>query len=199
MPLKPSTARLAMGVMVASLSLVCFAASKQRNGRTGFVQIQASQSSGKEPEKQQAAADPSQYVGAETCKTCHEEQASSYDKGLHSKTPLSRHQGPEWQGCEACHGPGQEHAESGDPAKIIRFAALSRLESSGRCLKCHEFGQDPLWQKHAENKVGCLDCHSMHAPRVQAKLLKAPQPQLCASCHKETSPEFSRTFHHKRQ
>ena len=31
--------------------------------------------------------------------------------------------GPEWQGCEACHGPGKAHAESGDQDKIIRLQA----------------------------------------------------------------------------
>src|SRR5215510_3177749 len=74
--------------------------------------------------------DPSQYVGSDTCKTCHEEQGKSFD------------QGPHWKGCEACHGPGKEHAESADPAKIIRFAPLSREESSKRCLGCHEFGEE---------------------------------------------------------
>ena len=36
--------------------------------------------------------DPSQYVGAETCKTCHEEQAKGYDQGPHWKTELNKHQ-----------------------------------------------------------------------------------------------------------
>ena len=67
------------------------------------------------------AIDPSQYVGADACKTCHETAAKGYDKGPHWKTTLAKHEGPRWQGCEACHGPGKEHAESADPTKIIRF------------------------------------------------------------------------------
>src|SRR5262249_18972551 len=43
--------------------------------------------------------DPSQYVGAETCKTCHEQVSASYDKGPHWKTTLVKHQGPQYQGC----------------------------------------------------------------------------------------------------
>src|SRR5258708_39377098 len=49
--------------------------------------------------------DPSQYVGSETCKTCHGEMAAGFDKGPHRKTTLAKHQGPQWQRCEACPGP----------------------------------------------------------------------------------------------
>jgi hypothetical protein len=70
--------------------------------------------------------DASQYVGTDTCKTCHEEIGKSYDQGPHWKTMLDKRHGPEWQGCEACHGPGKEHAESGgDVTKIISFKKLS--------------------------------------------------------------------------
>src|SRR5579863_3643677 len=86
--------------------------------------------------------DPSQYVGSDTCKTCHEDLGTSFDRGPHWKTNLAKHQGPQWQGCEACHGPGKEHAESADPSKIIRFPGLSREESSKRCLGCHEFTEE---------------------------------------------------------
>jgi hypothetical protein len=112
--------------------------------------------------------DPSKYVGAETCKTCHDEQAKSYDQGPHWKTTLDKHKGPEFQGCEACHGPGKEHAESADPAKIIRFGGLSREESSKRCLTCHEFGAEHsnfLRSQHLKNNVGCID-----------QLFRLPQP-----------------------
>src|SRR6185437_5825005 len=146
------------------------------------------------------AVDPSQYVGADTRKTCHEDVAVGYDKSPHWKTTLARHNGPEWQGCEACHGPGKEHAESGDPAKIIRLNAIGREESSKRCLGCHEFGQEHanfLRSEHLKNNVGCVDCHSIHAPKVQAKLLRATQPQLCYSCHLDVKPDFSKPFHHK--
>ena len=74
--------------------------------------------SGPGASRYERSTDPTLYVGAETCKTCHEEQAKSYDQGPHWKTTLDKHKGPEWQGCEACHGPGKEHAESADPSKI---------------------------------------------------------------------------------
>jgi len=144
--------------------------------------------------------DPSQYGGSDTCKTCHEEQGKSFDQGPHWKTNLAKHAGPQWQGCEACHGPGKEHAESADPAKIIRFPSLSREEASKRCLGCHEFGEEHsnfLRSQHLKNNVGCVDCHSVHSARVNRFLLKAAQPNLCYSCHLEVKPDFAKPTHHR--
>jgi len=146
-------------------------------------------------------ADASQYVGAETCTTCHAEEAKSYGAGPHWKTELAtKHPGPQWQGCEACHGPGKEHAESGDPGKIVKFGPLSREESSKRCLSCHQFGEEHanfLRSQHLKNNVGCIDCHSVHHAKIQHQLLTAAQPQLCYSCHLEVKPDFSKPFHHR--
>lgn len=147
-------------------------------------------------------ADPSQYVGTDTCKTCHEDVGKTFDQGPHWQTlqGKGKFHGPQWQGCEACHGPGKAHAESADPSKIIRFGGLSREQSSKRCLGCHEFGQEHanfLRSEHLKNNVGCTDCHSIHHPHVARQLLTAAQPQLCYSCHLEVKPSFSRPFHHK--
>jgi DmsE family decaheme c-type cytochrome len=145
-------------------------------------------------------ADPSQYVGADTCKTCHEQAAAGYERGPHWKTALAKHVGPQWQGCEACHGPGKAHAESADPEKIIRFNSFSREASSKRCLACHEYGEEHanfLRSAHLKNNVGCVDCHTIHTPRVQIALLKAAEPQLCYSCHLNVRPSFSLPYHHR--
>ena len=52
--------------------------------------------------------DPTLYVGSETCKTCHEEIYSAFASTPHFATTmdakLDAHKGPEWHGCEACHG-----------------------------------------------------------------------------------------------
>lgn len=130
--------------------------------------------------------DPSQYVGANICKGCHEDEGASFERGPHGKTRMAKRQGPQWQGCEACHGPGKEHAESADPAKIIRFPSLSREEASRRCLGCHKFTEEhakAFHTQHLKSNVGCVDCHSIHHPLVERKLLKATQPQLCRNCH----------------
>ncbi len=201
--LKPKIERPAVAVLVLSLAVVGSAASKWQHDKKDQTGQAAEHSKGSPDSvagtSGQIKEDPSQYVGAETCETCHEDIGAGHEKGPHSKmTPGKR--GPEFQGCEACHGPGKAHAESADPDKIIRFPGLLREESSRRCLRCHEAEPDKanfLRSEHAENNVGCIDCHSIHAAKIQATLLRAPQPQLCRSCHKDDRPEFSRPFHHK--
>ena len=90
----------------------------------------------------QAAVAPttasSKYVGAETCKTCHEEIYNAWEKTPHWKTTLNIKGGPSKQGCEGCHGPGADHvAGGGDKTKIFVFEGKSRQETSARCLSCH--------------------------------------------------------------
>ena len=80
----------------------------------------------------------SKYVGAETCKTCHEEIYNAWEKTPHWKTTLNTKGGPSKQGCEGCHGPGADHvAGGGDKTKIFVFEGKSRQETSARCLSCH--------------------------------------------------------------
>ena len=145
-------------------------------------------------------ADPSLYAGTDTCRTCHDEIAKSYDHSAHWKTMLN-HRGVQYQGCEACHGPGKAHAESGgDVTKIIRFQMLSREESSRRCLNCHEFGEEHanfLRSEHLKNNVGCIDCHSAHHSKVERALLTTAQPMLCYGCHQEIRAQFSKPVHHR--
>ena len=45
------------------------------------------------------SADTSKYVGAETCKTCHEEIYNSWEKSPHWKTTLNKEAAPSKQGC----------------------------------------------------------------------------------------------------
>ena len=83
----------------------------------------------------------SKYVGAETCKTCHEEIYNAWEKTPHWKTTLNTKGGPSKQGCEGCHGPGADHvAGGGDKTKIFVFEGKSRQETSARCLA----GAQPL-------------------------------------------------------
>ena len=147
-----------------------------------------------------SVADPSQYVGSETCKTCHEDMFKSFEKGPHWKTETDKHHGAAWQGCEACHGPGKAHSESAKASDIINLKTLSREASSKRCLTCHQLGEEHanfLRSEHLKNNVGCVDCHSVHTAKVEHQLLKSAQPTLCFTCHQEVKSDFSKPFHHK--
>jgi DmsE family decaheme c-type cytochrome len=151
-------------------------------------------------------ADASQYVGAETCKSCHEDLPTkgfykAFEDSRHYLTTLDTKKGPEWHGCEACHGPGKEHVEGGgDKSKIFIFKDASAKESSERCLACHTYGEEHSnfgRAAHLQNNVGCTDCHSPHHAKESQGLMKEAQPKLCYGCHLEVKQQFSRTFHHR--
>jgi DmsE family decaheme c-type cytochrome len=147
------------------------------------------------------ALDTSKYVGADTCKTCHEEIYNRWEKTPHWKTTLNKQGGNSKQGCEGCHGPGAEHvAGGGDKSKIFMFEGRSRQETSARCLSCHgeAHAQSHFAESaHAGGDVGCLDCHSPHHAQETQHLLVQKQPQLCYGCHTSAKADFAKPFHHR--
>lgn len=145
--------------------------------------------------------DLSQYVGPETCKTCHEDMFKDFETTPHWKTTLDTRRGPAWHGCEACHGPGKAHVDGGgDKTKIFNFKGVPASEISKRCLTCHEYGEEHsnfARQAHNINNVSCIDCHSPHHAKEKQFLLVKNQPLLCISCHQEVKADFSKPFHHR--
>ena len=87
-----------------------------------IARTQASQKS-PDPQQNSVPSKDSGYLGAEVCKTCHEEIYNSWEKTPHWKTTLDTKGGPSHQGCEGCHGPGAAHvAGGGDKTKIFIFS-----------------------------------------------------------------------------
>ncbi|MGB9236269.1 MAG: DmsE family decaheme c-type cytochrome, partial [Terriglobales bacterium] len=136
-------------------------------------------------------------MGADNCKTCHEEIYNAWEKTPHWKTTLNKE--PSHQGCEGCHGPGADHvAGGGDITKIFNPAKHSAKEVDAKCLTCHA-GAHPNFDRspHGKANVSCISCHSVHQSKEEESLLKAPQPALCFQCHSDTKPAFNMPFHHK--
>jgi predicted CXXCH cytochrome family protein len=137
------------------------------------------------------ASAPAEYVGAETCKTCHEEIYKQFETTPHYKTLLDTRGGPAHQGCEGCHGPGAEHVNGGgDKTKIFTFKGVSASAISNRCLTCHGQDQERFnfrRSAHHDANVACTECHSPHHPKGEGGqyLMRAPQPLLCFGCHQE--------------
>jgi DmsE family decaheme c-type cytochrome len=131
------------------------------------------------------------YVGADTCKGCHEDQFKKLDATLHSRvlganarTPLQGHV------CESCHGPGSKHLEDqANPANIVRFgpkSAQSPEVQEAQCMQCHQRGKRMFWQgsQHEGRDVSCFTCHSVKSPQSTSGQLKTrDQLSLCRQCH----------------
>jgi DmsE family decaheme c-type cytochrome len=150
---------------------------------------------------QKAQTDPSQYVGSDTCKGCHDEAGKSIEASPHSRIGTSKKiRGEAVHGCESCHGPGAAHVEAGgDKSKIFTFNRAKPEQVTKRCLSCHEANSEQrefMRSTHNENGVTCTSCHSVHHSTREYLLVKK-QTQLCFSCHAEQKSDFQKPFPHR--
>jgi hypothetical protein len=120
-----------------------------------------------------AMADASASTEAETCQTCHKDITTSFEKSPHWKTMNDTRGGHSKQGCEACHGPGGDHAD--DPSKpVFDFKTAKPETITDRCLSCHASGSEHMSASnsfHRQNDVSCTSCHSMHHAKTREHML----------------------------
>jgi DmsE family decaheme c-type cytochrome len=163
-----------------------------------------------------AAQGDGDYVGSETCITCHEDQQRRFKNTImgkvmaHPRTPL------EARGCESCHGPGKGHVEAGGgketiPIRFDKDSKNSVEEKNAACLDCHANGNRMFWKgsPHQTRAMACVDCHQVkqeivrsvssdaryNAPLSENKGVKKPQPELCLSCHQMRRAQLQRSSH----
>lgn len=141
------------------------------------------------------------YVGSETCAGCHPDIYSAFKKNdPHWKNDADPKVAHDRKGCEACHGPGEKHAEAEGKGLIFSFKGKSSKDRSAPCLKCHD-SQKELFQFrkgiHKLTDVSCNDCHGVHNPGLVRPLLKARETDLCLSCHQEVRAKFYLPTRHK--
>ena len=152
---------------------------------------------GKTADTQAKTAAPSDFVGGETCATCHDEIGKKFADNPHTK--MAEMHGGNGVTCENCHGAGKAHVDGGgDITKIFNPAKHSVKEVDEKCMSCHA-GAHPNFERspHAKANVGCTSCHNIHGGDTKDHLLTASQPQLCYTCHNDVKPAFSMPFHHK--
>jgi predicted CXXCH cytochrome family protein len=129
-------------------------------------------------------ASPDSYVGDDTCLTCHEGQGykgTAHGRSANPRTPAAV------QGCESCHGAGKAHVDGeGDKTKIVNPKNLGAREASDTCTTCHNRKTHALWDgsQHDSRQVGCVSCHSVHAPVGDKQLKAKDEVTLCGTCHK---------------
>ena len=151
-------------------------------------------------QKTGAASNGSEYAGAESCKTCHEDIYNGWEKSPHWKQTY-KEGGIAKHGCEDCHGAAAGHvADPTDTSKLFLFEKATPKEIDARCLGCHAGGtqhMNAINSEHARNEVSCVSCHSPHHGKDSDFMLVKSQPELCYSCHLAKKAEFDMPFHHR--
>ena len=155
------------------------------------------------PEKSapaKTATSPSDYAGAEACKTCHADIYTGWEKSPHWQQTY-KEGGIAKHGCEDCHGPASSHvADPSDTSKLFLFEKASAKEVNERCLTCHAGGtqhMNAINSLHSKNDVSCVSCHSPHHAAESEFLLVKSQPELCYGCHLQQKAQFEMPFHHR--
>jgi predicted CXXCH cytochrome family protein len=127
---------------------------------------------------QQQKQAKAEFVGAETCKTCHEDQTAHFQKTSHSRLERLASWKGKVVGCESCHGPGSKHVEvmaAGENLpptgqryiRTLKEKFETSKQISDSCLACHSGKEEHnnfRRGEHWRNDVGCTDCHTAHSP-----------------------------------
>lgn len=141
--------------------------------------------------------------GADTCLDCHEDSAvTGIFRTAHGR-PTDAH-APFGHGqlqCEACHGPGDAHANGTGKSRpsVIRFGKKSQTSKevqNEQCLTCHAKNA-AHWgaNAHAGNQVACGDCHTLHQPKDPVRDFRT-QTLVCTSCHQARGADALKPSHH---
>lgn len=134
--------------------------------------------------------------GADTCIKCHDEDneypvmpifATKHGQVADKRTPFAGQQ------CEACHGPGAEHAKKPsrgeERAPILNFgtkSVQSVVDQNEKCLSCHQGQHRIEWRAsaHEANDVACVSCHKIHVAEDPI-MDDRKQTQVCVQCHND--------------
>jgi len=106
--------------------------------------------------------------------------------------------------CEACHGPGGEHAgrrrAAADHAAVVMFGAEAETPVTDQntvCLDCHSDDVSLSWQGsvHERNDSGCSGCHQVHTP-TDPVTLRSGQNDTCFGCHRDLQAASRKPYAH---
>lgn len=144
--------------------------------------------------------------GADSCMSCHDDEESAHLMAIFEtphgvaedeRTPFGGNQ------CEACHGPGGDHAgrvgfgQDRPPMPAFGSNSLwSEERENGMCLDCHTEQQHD-WDggTHQRQDVNCTDCHTVHTRRDPVTVTSS-QPEVCLGCHIEERAAVNSAYGH---
>ena len=112
-----------------------------------------------------------------TCFQCHLDIQAEFELPYHHPL-VEKH-----MTCVQCHDP---HGR--DIMKPAGGLAMARLNES--CAQCHREQTRPFVFEHEAMRESCVVCHTPHGS-VNAKLLLAPDSNLCLRCHAQNQGEVS--------
>ena len=154
------------------------------------------------------AAEAPEYSrkGADTCLACHDDQkVLSVFRTKHAvpddpNTPFGHGQ----LQCEACHGPGDNHAgrvrrgQERPPIPAFGSASTTSVaEQNGFCVDCHSKDLGFAWHAsgHDSNSVSCAGCHDAHVDNDPV-LTTATQAEVCFDCHQQQRTQSMQPYAH---
>lgn len=133
------------------------------------------------------------------CLDCHDGKEATLAGGPHMVL-LPGEEGDETRlSCTSCHLGTSLHWED-DPESYPMFKPSSEAfakttEVCGQCHQnVHQVNQATL-SPHANARVGCVECHSVHGAQGTGLLAKE-QPGLCFDCHGDVRGQFAKPAHH---
>lgn len=143
-----------------------------------------------------------EFVGTETCMTCHEDIGTAFKKNPHQIVETDKKRGWAGKGCESCHGPGSNHAGTAEAKEIRNPARLVASESNKLCVTCHvtkPMHDGPVESAHVRNQIACVSCHKVHANGPYGLVARKAEAvnTLCSSCHLTVKAQFAKPHAHK--
>ena len=148
------------------------------------------------------------------CATCHADEQTKYDHGLHAKA-IKAGDGKAAQ-CQDCHGSVHELLPASDPASRVNrhnipttcgscHSNIATMQSAGLSTAPFSSYEDSVHGKAvnggSQTAAVCTDCHGEHdiltARDPASPIYKFNIPNTCAKCHGTQSKQFAASIHGK--
>lgn len=124
------------------------------------------------------------FVGDQSCAECHGNLHKDFHSAAHARLVAHGPNAVE-MGCEACHGPGSIHNQSGG----ARGTIINPNKSPDVCFTCHMDMKARFDAPHhhpiESGKVSCSDCHNPHSGSAikGGGTSLTSQSDTCVQCH----------------